>query len=231
MKQKLIILTGLIALTSLITAPALHSQTPQAAVDSSKFSVYWWHSKDMYDNLPLVKNSIVFLGNSITDSGEWFEFLGNKKCLNRGISADHTLGILLRLDAITKLQPKKLFIMIGVNDLSLNMTVDEITANYRQILDRVKSETPRTKVFIQSVLPVNPATGMALSHTNRTPLIIELNGRLRGLAGEYGHTWIDLFSLMADENNHLRRSYSIDGLHLTWEGYRVWTEAIRPYVK
>ena len=90
------------------------SQNQGAAVDSSKFSVYWWHSKDMYDHLPDIRNEIVFLGNSITDGAEWFELLGNKKCLNRGISADITAGILLRLDAITRLQPSKLFIMIGI---------------------------------------------------------------------------------------------------------------------
>ncbi len=128
---------------------------------------------------PDIKNEIVFLGNSITDGMEWSELLGNKKCVNRGISADITEGILIRLEAITKLQPAKLFIMIGVNDLSRNMTPEEVAANYRKILERVKSETPRTKVYIESVLPVNPATGMALNHTNKTPQIMELNGRLK----------------------------------------------------
>ena len=207
------------------------SQNQSVAVDSSKFSVYWWHSKDMYDHLPDIKNEIVFLGNSITDGMEWSELLGNKKCINRGISADITEGILIRLGAITKLQPAKLFIMIGVNDLSRNMTPEEVAANYRKILERVKSETPRTLVYIESVLPVNPATGMALNHTNKTPQIIELNGILKELAAEFGYTYIDLFSVMADANNYLPRKCSIDGLHLTYEGYRIWAEAIKEYVK
>lgn len=185
----------------------------------------------MYDHLPDIKNEIVFLGNSITDGAEWFELLGNKKCLNRGISADITEGILLRLDQITRLQPKKLFIMIGVNDLSRNMTPDEVIVNYRKILERVRDETPRTKVYVQSVLPVNPATGMAKNHTNKTPEIMELNGKLKALATEFGHTYIDLFTLMADSENHLPRSYSVDGLHLSYKAYKVWTDAIRHYVK
>ena len=185
----------------------------------------------MYDHLPDTKNEIVFLGNSITDGAEWYELLGNKRIRNRGISADVTEGILLRLDAITKLKPAKIFIMIGVNDLSRNMTVDEITANYRTILERIKTESPKTKVYVESVLPVNPATGMALNHTNKTELIMELNGKLKELAAGFGYTYIDLFSIMADANNHLPRKYSIDGLHLTYEAYRVWTEAIRPYVR
>ncbi len=226
MKRFILVVAALICLTSFV-----NSQTQTAATDSSKFAPYWWHSKDMYDNLPDIKNEIVFLGNSITDGAEWFELLGNKKCINRGISADVTEGILFRLDAITKLQPKKLFIMIGVNDLSRNMTPDEVTANYRKILERIKAESPRTKVYVQSVLPVNPATGMAKNHTNKTPEIMEFNGKLKTLATEFGYTYIDLFSLMADSDNHLPRSFSVDGLHLSYKAYKVWADAIMPYVK
>lgn len=226
MKRSLLFIIVLFLATS-----AVYPQQPAAASDSSRYSAYWWHSKDMYDHLPDTRNEIVFLGNSITDGAEWYELLGNKRIRNRGISADVTEGILLRLDAITKLKPAKIFIMIGVNDLSRNMTVSEITANYTAILERIRTETPKTKVYIQSVLPVNPATGMALNHTNKTDLIIGLNARLKELAAEFGHTYIDLFSLMADANNHLPRKYSIDGLHLTYAAYRVWAEAIRPYVR
>jgi lysophospholipase L1-like esterase len=226
MKRLFLLAVALISATGFI-----NSQAQTAAVDSSKFAPYWWHSKDMYDNLPDIKNEIVFLGNSITDGAEWFELLGNKKCINRGISADVTEGILLRLDAITKLRPKKIFIMIGVNDLSRNMTPDEIIVNYSKILTRIRDESPRTMVYVQSVLPVNPATGMAKNHTNKTPEIMELNGRLATLAAEYGYTYIDLFSLMADTNNHLPRSFSVDGLHLSYKAYKVWADAIKPYVK
>jgi lysophospholipase L1-like esterase len=213
------------------TALTAYPQKPAAAIDSSRYSAYWWHSKDMYDHLPDTRNEIVFLGNSITDGAEWYELLGNKRIRNRGISADVTEGIILRLDAITKLKPAKVFIMIGVNDLSRNIAVSDITANYRTILERIRTESPKTKVYIESVLPVNPATGMALNHTNKTDLIMELNERLKKLSAEFGHTYIDLFSLMADTNNHLPRKYSIDGLHLSYEGYRVWTEAIRQFVR
>ncbi|MDX9729013.1 MAG: GDSL-type esterase/lipase family protein [Bacteroidales bacterium] len=226
MKRFVLLVAALISATGFI-----NSQTQTAAVDSSKFAPYWWHSKDMYDNLPEIRNAIVFLGNSITDGAEWFELLGNKKCINRGISADITEGILIRIDAITKLQPKKLFIMIGVNDLSRNMTPDEIIVNYTKILEQIRNESPRTMVYVQSVLPVNPATGMAKNHTNKTPEIMELNGKLSTLASEFGYTYIDLFTLMADADNHLPRSYSIDGLHLSYKAYKVWADAIKPYIK
>lgn len=208
-----------------------YGQQSTAVIDSSKFSAYWWHSKDLFDHLPDTKNEIVFLGNSITDGAEWFELLGNKRCRNRGISADVTAGVLLRLDAVTKLKPSSIFIMIGINDISRNVSVDSVMVNYRMILERIRTETPGTSVFVESVLPVNPGVGRYPALQNKTEVIMELNRRLRELASEFGHTYIDLFSVMADAKNQLPRKYSIDGLHLTYEGYRVWTEAIRKYVR
>lgn len=221
----------LLCLGTLLLLPALNGQQPVTVTDSSKYSAYYWHSKDMYDHLPDARNEIVFLGNSITDGAEWSELLGNKRCRNRGISGDVTDGILLRLDGVTRLKPSSIFILIGINDLSRNITVDEIVINYRKILDRIRNETPRTKVYIQSVMPVNPATGGNKRLEGKTPEIIELNLRLKALAAETGNTYIDLFTPLSDSNNMLPRKFSLDGLHLSYEGYRVWAETIRQYVR
>jgi lysophospholipase L1-like esterase len=221
-------------LTSALMAAAFcysYAQQPVTVSDSSRFPAYYWHSKDMFDHLPDTRNEIVFLGNSITDGAEWFELLQNKKCRNRGISGDVTEGILLRLDGVTRLKPSAIFILIGINDLSRNISVDEITGRYREILQRIQKETPRTKVYVQSVMPVNPATGGNTRHEGKTELIIELNGRLQALAKEFGLTYIDLFTPLADKNNLLPKRYSIDGLHLSYEGYSVWAGILRQYIK
>jgi lysophospholipase L1-like esterase len=207
-----------------------YGQQPVTVSDSSKFPAYYWHSKDMFDHLPDTRNEIVFLGNSITDGAEWFELLQNKRCRNRGISGDVTEGILLRLDGVTKLKPSAIFLLIGINDLSRNISIDEITGRYREILRRIQTETPKTKVYVQSVMPVNPATGGNKRLEGKTDLIIELNGRLQILAEEFGLTYIDLFTPLA-ENNLLPRRYSIDGLHLSYDGYSVWTGILRQYIK
>ena len=221
-------------LTSVLVAAAFcfsHAQQPVTVSDSSKFPAYYWHSKDMFDHLPDTRNVIVFLGNSITDGAEWFELLQNKKCRNRGISGDVTEGILLRLDGVTRLKPSAIFLLIGINDLSRNISVDEITGRYREILQRIAKETPKTKVYVQSVMPVNPATGGNKRLEGKTELIIELNGRLQALAKEFGLTYIDLFAPLADKNNLLPKRYSIDGLHLSYEGYSVWAGILSQYIK
>ena len=60
----------------------------------------------------------VFLGNSITDGGEWNELLANPRVKNRGISGDRSSWMLDRLDLIVGGQPRKLFLLIVTNDLA-----------------------------------------------------------------------------------------------------------------
>ncbi|MBE0666735.1 MAG: sialate O-acetylesterase [Bacteroidales bacterium] len=207
------------------------AQSNFTAADSAEYPAYYWHSKSMFDNLPDIRGEIIFLGNSITDGCEWFELLGNKKCLNRGISGDVTDGVLLRLPSVTRVKPAKIFLLIGINDLARGKSVEQITATYRLILDRIKSETPATKVFLESVLPVNYETVRIASLKDKTGLITELNSNIKGLAAEYGYTYVDLFTLMADSNNNLPRKYSLDGLRLSYGGYRLWADAIKEMVR
>ncbi|MCP4021521.1 MAG: hypothetical protein GY729_06750, partial [Desulfobacteraceae bacterium] len=59
----------------------------------------------------------------------------------------------LTLDQITKGQPYIIFIMIGTNDLKFGIKQKTIISNYRTILNSIKNQSPKTKVFVQSLLP------------------------------------------------------------------------------
>jgi len=210
------------------------SGTAQQALtkaDSARWGSYWWHSKDMFDNLPDTRDEIIFLGNSITDGAEWFEIFNNKRCKNRGISGDVTEGILLRLDGIIKCKPSKIFLMIGVNDLSRGIPEEEILTNIEKILGRIRSESPGTVVYIESILPVNPCYNLFPNHTDKTEKIKSVNKSLFELALKTGYGYIDLFDLLCDNNDLLRKDLSVDGLHLNYAGYKIWADAIKPMLK
>ena len=59
---------------------------------------------------------------------------------------------------------------------------------------------------------------------------MRVNAGICRLAEEKGAVYLDLFSLIADEDNHLIREYSDDGLHLNPAGLSVWTKLIKPYL-
>ena len=68
---------------------------------------------------------------------------------------DRSGWLLDRLDPIINGHPKKLFLMIGTNDLAVGIAPEEVAANVERLLDRFAEESPWTKIYVQSILPVN----------------------------------------------------------------------------
>lgn len=188
---------------------------------------YYYHRKEHFETLPNTEGEIIFLGNSITDGAEWFELFQNPNIKNRGIGGDDTDGILERLSEVTASQPDKIFMMIGTNDLAYGKTVEYVTANYDKIIAQIKKESPKTEIYLESVLPVEDA----IHYTRPNSSIKELNKYLVQLAKDQSLEYIDLAPHFEDENGKLNKKYSIDGLHLNGIGYLRWKELIDEYLK
>ena len=127
--------------------------------------------------------AVVFMGNSITDGCEWAELFNNRHVKNRGISGDRSGWLLDRLDPIVGGHPKKLFLMIGVNDLAAGVSPDEIVANVARLIDRFQSESRWTKIYVQSILPVNGESFAKFrNHYEHGRQIVPLNKRSKRCA-------------------------------------------------
>lgn len=194
---------------------------------NNNYSAYYLHKKSQFEILPKSEDAVIFLGDSITDEGEWTELLGKPNIKSRGISGDTTDGVLNRLDEIVKFQPQKIFIMIGINDLISNKSINNTLTDYKYILSIFQNQIPNTEVFIQSVLPVNNVTSRYWQNTKN---IIKLNLGLKELAKEFENQYIDVFSHLADPENQLDAQYTLDGLHLNGQGYLAWKNVIEKYV-
>ena len=119
-------------------------------------SEYNFQRRSLFEKLPVTSKDIVFLGNSITDGGEWNELLANPRVKNRGISGDRSSWMLDRLDPIVGGQPRKLFLLIGTNDLAAGTPAAEVVANVRKIVERFQSEPPGTfdAILMDIMMPV-----------------------------------------------------------------------------
>lgn len=198
---------------------------------NSKFGTYYDQRKSLFELLPDTKNEIIFLGNSITDGSEWSELIQNPKAKNRGISGDTSEGVLFRLYQVTRVQPAKVFLLIGVNDLAKNISPDTVYVNICRIVSVIRTKSPKTKVYVQSILPVNNTFKSFASHTSRTPQVKDLNQRLKNICPNLGATYVDLFSELKNPNDDLLNPmYTNDGLHLVGEGYKAWARVIQQYL-
>ncbi|MBI9067068.1 MAG: GH92 family glycosyl hydrolase [Salinivirgaceae bacterium] len=188
---------------------------------------YYYHKKEHFESLPNTENEIIFLGNSITDGAEWFElFGGNPNIKNRGIGGDDTDGILDRLTEVTESHPAKVFMMIGTNDLAYGKSVDYVLNNYRKIIAQIQTESPKTEIYVQSVLPVDDA----VHYTRPNASILKINEGLIQITKEQSITYIDLTEAFKTDTGKLNPIYSIDGLHVNGKGYLIWKDIINKYV-
>lgn len=172
------------------------------------------------------KHSIVFLGNSLTQGGDWNFWFPQRKIANRGISGDNTEGVLARLHEITDAKPTKLFLMIGINDISQNYKNDYLCKNFENIIRKVLTESPETTIYIQSILPVNNDFGRYKRLIDKEKQIEDLNNRLKKLCKKENIRYVDLYSLFLQNKCKLNSAYTTDGLHLNESGYQVWIKAI-----
>jgi lysophospholipase L1-like esterase len=173
---------------------------------------------------------VVFVGNSITDGSEWNELFHDLHIKNRGISGDATFGILHRWQQIVKASPKKVFLMIGINDLSRGASVDSVFKNILLAADYLKQESPTTQLYIQSILPVTDHYKKFGGHTSKGPQIKEVNRRLRDAASAHRYTYVDLHTPFTATDGRMDQRYTNDGLHLLGEGYMLWKHLVYPYV-
>lgn len=217
---------GLLLLLSLYTA----AQVNQPLYPDSLFSTYYHQRVSLFSNLPQTKDDIIFLGNSITDGGEWNEMFADLKIKNRGISGDITAGVLNRLHEIYSRKPAKVFLLIGTNDLARNIAPDSVAKNIFRIASLLKEKSPQTRLFIQSILPVNGQFGKFTGHTAKRQQIQETNQLLRKYADQLGYTYTDIHTGLSDNEGKLSSQYTNDGLHLTGPGYIKWKEIIQSFV-
>jgi lysophospholipase L1-like esterase len=149
----------------------------------------------------------------------------------RGRSGDITYGLLERLNDVTDVHPQKLFILIGINDVSRNIPDSLIANNYRRIVERIQAQSPETKIYFQTLLPVNNEFTQFKNHYNKDAHILWLNEQIKKLGKEYHIQVIDLYPHFLNDKNKLDKKYTLDGLHLNGDGYKVWAALLRKYLQ
>jgi hypothetical protein len=103
-----------------------------------KYSTLYYQKASLFEKLKIGEKDIVFLGNSITDGCEWSELFNDSNIKNRGISGDIVQGVYERLDPIIKGHPKKIFLLIGINDVSHDLKADTIVRAIEKVVVKIK---------------------------------------------------------------------------------------------
>jgi len=184
----------------------------------------------------------VFIGDSVTMALRNYcvEYgaLGNVKFLVRGsYSAAHAVnntmymqyqGMEMTLqDAVAASGAKKLFILLGMNDIALH-GIDTTIANWGTLISNIRAKCPDVTIYIESGTPIYTAGQVGgLNNENMDAY----NLRLREFAAANGCYYIDVATPMKDETNGLAARYCSDAyVHLTYAACELWITIVKGFV-
>ena len=181
------------------------------------------------------KGGVVFLGDSLTEMYDLSEHYPDLKVYNRGISGDTTDHMLERLESnVIALSPDVVVFLGGCNDIRHGVPVSEVIENISKILGALKTKLPDMPVIVQSLYPINTESSGIFKNTPGQATVEKLreaNVLLEALCADSGVTFVDMYSMFADESGNIRSEYVLpDGLHLRPFAYHKVTARLKPII-
>ena len=182
---------------------------------------------------PITSKDIVMLGNSLTENGgDWNKLLETSHVRNRGISGDVAMGIYKRLGPILAGNPRAIFLLVGTNDVSHNLTPQQVFERCVAVIEKIRHDAPEVRLYVQSLLPFNDLYGRWKTLEGKLDDIPAINQLLSSYCEAHDITFINLFpKFVRHGTNELRKELTSDGLHLTPIGYKVWAFELRKYIQ
>lgn len=182
---------------------------------------YYLLKKDVFESSDTTNIDKVFVGDSISDYGNFQEYFSEEVVLNRGISNDNAKGVLNRIDEVVNRNPKEVYMMIGINDILHGTDIVVFEENVKNIVQAFDQSS--SKVIVQSILPVNnDIFKYELSNDD----VAKFNEVLQKIAQDNDTSYLDLHPYFTNENGELKKEYTFDGIHLNGKGYQVWIDVL-----
>ena len=196
-------------------------------------------------NENIIKGQILFTGSSLMEQFPVNELMMTERIdriiYNRGIGGFTTADMLQNMDVqIFDSEPSKIFINIGTNDIAYHgapfaEVLEYMLKNYSDILSQIKTRLPRTQVYMMAYYPVNETdvvnewnAGAFVNRNNKNLTVA--NAAVKDLARQFGYQYIDVNTGLTDERGMLKKEFTIDGIHMYANGYRIVLENMKPYL-
>lgn len=193
------------------------------------------------ENITAKKGQTVFTGSSLMEMFPINKLLkehGDDTVIyNRGVGGFLSHELLEVIDVCaTDLQPSKVFINIGTNDLSWSsIPISDLISNYDKIISEIEKRVPDVKIYLMAYYPVNyEAASEEMKEclkirTNEK--ITAANAEVKKLAEKHGQRYIDINRNLKDEQGRLKAEFTIEGMHINEDGYRAIYDDIMEYVR
>lgn len=117
---------------------------------------------------------------------------------------------------------------VGINDVKRGIPSEYTVQNIERIIRRVRKESPKTKLLIQSVLPVRESMFTDGYQRVTNQKVVLLNEQIKTLCQQYKVPFIDVHqAIFIDKEGRLKQELTTDGIHLRPEAYIQWIDYLK----
>lgn len=175
------------------------------------------------------RKPILFVGSSsFTYWQDVNDYFPGKKIINRGFGGSRLLDLNNYSDELLNpYNPRQIIIYCGENDIATDYpTTAEVLERFKIFFGKIRQKYPKVPVAYVSI-KYSP------SRQEFWPQMKELNEAIESyLKTQKKAKFIDITKVMNDQNGNVRTDIFLeDMLHMKPEGYRLWTEVMKPYLK
>ena len=176
------------------------------------------------------KNAILLIGSSsFTKWQDVNDYFLGKTIINRGFGGSRLTDLNdYSEDLLLPYQPKQIIIYCGENDFADNpkLEADVVVDRFKSFYKKIRKKFPNIEVDFISI-KYSP------SREHLWPLMRVANQQIaKFMWREKNAEFIDITRIMADKNRAIRKELFVeDMLHITPEGYRLWSIVMTPYMK
>lgn len=164
----------------------------------------------------------LFIGDSITEELKYYKFLYDNNVFSKiGLNTD-TLRKLIP-DEDFGIEPKNIYLMMGLNDSVFVKTEEKFKERYLAMLDALQTKFPDAKIYLQTIFPVSKALDEKEDARVNNTKINSFNEVIKTIASERGLDYLD-FSYLLNENEDY---FEPDGMHLKSKFHKVWLNEVK----
>lgn len=179
-------------------------------------------------------SNAAMLGNSYLDGFDTYAVLPDMDCFYRiglNVRTAFTKPMINKdIPVIDELNNDKQYdevlLMFGENELGWP-NEQAFLDGYSEVIDKVREYQPKAEIYIQSMLPVSKEVSDENKDGINNENIRERNEDLKKLAEEKDAKYLDVASIMTDENGNLPDGAATDGIHPSISYYKQWADFLK----
>jgi lysophospholipase L1-like esterase len=172
---------------------------------------------------PPPEGAVFFCGSSSIVKWKLEESFPDLKVVNRGFGGSHLAdSVYFAPRILLPYKPSAIVLYAGDNDIAAGKTPEKVYEDFQNFVKIVREKMPRTPIYFLSIKP-------SIARWKRIDTIRKANALIEAECkkGE-GLVFVDVgTALLGDDGKPCPELFAKDGLHLSADGYAIWTKILR----